>query len=180
MSHPRVRPVFEVMLGVGPEQFYAALREDLARDGVKCRGQVFAKGALLRMKDGEKRVWSPALHVQVEERERVGGGSGSGGIGSGGGGWVLKCRFSPSSPVWTAFIAVYLGLACAAIGAASYGGAQMILGVTPWAFWGVPVAIVVAGFVHGAAFLGQGLGAEDMYEMRRFVEGVGERVGVTG
>ena len=64
--------------------------------------------------------------------------------------------------------------AIAAIGAGCYGGAQLILGEAPWAFWGVPVAVVLAGFVYGAAFIGQGLGAEDMYELRSVVDRIAD------
>lgn len=165
-----MRPVFERPMHVEPSVFLAILQQALAQSGGRpgeCRGQVFGKGAILRLCDAECRVWSPALHLAVEPLD--GDGSGDGSVGAGRP-WRLRGTFSPSSPVWTAFVAIYLALACVGIGAACWGGAQMILKDPPWAFVGVPIALLLAGFTYGAAFIGQGLGAEDMYTMRTFVE----------
>jgi hypothetical protein len=146
---------------VAPEAFYAVLDQALAKGDGPCRGQVFQGGAILRVRGGEQRVWSPALHLHVE--------------GDAAGPWVLHGRFSPSSPVWTAFVAIYLSLACIGLGAACYGGAQMTMDQTPWAFVGAPIAAALAAFTHGAAYVGQGLGADDMYELRAFVERIADR-----
>lgn len=157
-----------------PSAFLARLQQALSRSGGgpgECRGQVFGKGAILRLCDAECRVWSPALHLAVEPLD---GAASSDGSVRAGGPWRLRGTFSPSSPVWTAFVAIYLGLTCAGIGAACWGGAQMILKEPPWAFVGVPIALLLAGFTYGAAFIGQGLGAEDMYTMRTFVERVAD------
>ncbi len=162
MSKPRMRPVFERQLPVPPAVFYATLANALANGQCGCRGQIHAHGALLRLRSGDQRVWSPALHLEV--------------TGDTTGPWLLHGRFSPSSPVWTAFIAIYIALACVFLAAISYGGAQMILGEPAWAFWGAPLAVALAGFTYGAAFIGQGLGAEDMYELRSFVECVADQV----
>lgn len=161
MGKPRMRPEFVLPLPAPPRAFFAQLETQL-RGHATCRGRIFAGGALLRLHSAEQRVWSPALHLQGE-----GGDDGP---------WQLRGRFSPSSPVWTAFLAIYLLLACAALGAGCYGGAQMILGETPWAFVGVPIALALAAFTYGAAFIGQGLGAEDMYELRTFVDAIATAV----
>lgn len=166
-----MRPVFERSMNGEPSVFLASLRQALDQSGGRpgeCRGQVFGKGAILRLCDAECRVWSPALHLAVEP---LAGGRDDGDAAvRAGQPWRLRGTFSPSSPVWTAFVAIYLGLACAGIGAACWGGAQMIMKDPPWAFVGVPIALLLAGFTYGAAFIGQGLGAEDMYTMRTFVE----------
>ncbi|MCA8963267.1 MAG: hypothetical protein H6838_14425 [Planctomycetes bacterium] len=159
MSQPRMRPEFTRPLPGPAADFLAALGAALREPAGAARGQTFAGGAILRLRDGHERLWSPALHLHIEEEA---------------GAPLLRGRFSPSSPVWTAFVAIYLVLAIAAIGAGCYGGAQLILGEAPWAFWGVPVAVVLAGFVYGAAFIGQGLGAEDMYELRSVVDRIAD------
>ncbi|MBL8739316.1 MAG: hypothetical protein JNL12_23010 [Planctomycetes bacterium] len=170
MARPRMRPVFERPMHGEPSAFLASLQQALARSGGRpgeCRGQVFGKGAILRLCDAECRVWSPALHLAVEPLD---GEAGSDGRVSAGQPWRLRGTFSPSSPVWTAFVAIYLALACVGIGAGCWGGAQLIMKEPPWAFVGVPIALLLSGFTYGAAFIGQGLGAEDMYTMRTFVE----------
>ena len=156
MGSPRVRPEFVLPLDGEPAVFFVRLAAALAAADATVRGQTFAGGAILRLRSADQRVWSPALHLYAEGDATTG--------------FRVRGRFSPSSPVWTAFVAIYLGLACVLLAAASYGGAQLILDETPWAFVGVPVALLLAGFTYGAAFLGQGLAVEDMYELRTFVE----------
>lgn len=158
MPQPRMRPEFSRPLGMPPAAFYAALERALAEPASRCRGQLFASGAILRLRGDEQRVWSPALHLHV--------------VDAADGSRELRGRFTPSSPVWTAFLAIYLVLACVGIGAGSYGGAQMIMQDSPWALLGVPIALALAGFTYGAALIGQGLGAPDMYELRSFVDRV--------
>ncbi|MGK0156529.1 MAG: hypothetical protein ACI9SE_003498 [Neolewinella sp.] len=159
-----MRPTFECALQGDANAFYHSLDEALAEPGAPCRGMAFGgevkSGAILRGHEADQHFWSPALHLHVfTDREPS----------------VVIGRFSPSSPVWTGFIAIYLSLACIGIGAGSYGGAQMIMGNEPWAFVGVPIAIALAAFTYGAAFIGQGLGSEDMYQLHRFVDQVVER-----
>ncbi|MBL8727601.1 MAG: hypothetical protein JNM25_04160 [Planctomycetes bacterium] len=156
MTRPRARPEFVMPLPVAPARFFAALQSALADAAGNCRGQTFAGGAILRLRTAEQRVWSPALHLYGE--------------GDAAGPWQLRGRFSPSSSVWTAFLAIYLVLAIGAIAAACYGAAQLTLRETPWAFAGVPAALLLAGLTYGAAFIGQGLAAEDMYELRTCVD----------
>lgn len=162
MALPRMRPKFSQRLDASPEAFYAALETALQTPGVPCVGARFGEGheggAILRRQEADQHVWSPALHLHID--------------GHGDGPHTLHGRFSPSSPVWTAFVAIYLSLTCIAICCACYGGAQMILDEDPWAFVGVPIALALAGFTYGAAFIGQGLGSDDMYELRHFVDAV--------
>ncbi|MHC5062802.1 MAG: hypothetical protein ACYTG5_02375 [Planctomycetota bacterium] len=156
MSTPRVRPIFRQRLSVEPRVFLDRLEEAIRDLEGRCRGLMLSDGAILKIRREERRIWSPALHLQLELE-----GDGPG---------EVVGRFSPSSPVWTAFIAIYIGLACLALGAVSYGYAQVLVEETAWAFFGVPLAALLAGLTYGAAFIGQGLGAEDMHELRSFVE----------
>lgn len=153
-----MRPELVEPLGIGPDTFYAELERTLTRDGATCRGRVFDGGAILRVREREEHVWSPALHLFVERRDADGG-------------WEVRGRFSPSSPVWMFFMFVYLALLCVGVCAACWGGVQIFMGETPWAFWGAPIVVALAAFTYGAAFIGQGLGAEDMHELRTVVEG---------
>ncbi|MEZ6036489.1 MAG: hypothetical protein R3F29_03340 [Planctomycetota bacterium] len=161
---PRIRPEFELALPLTPQRFYAALDEALARPDANCRGLRFGDGdadgggIILRRLEQDAHVWSPALYVHVERTDD--------------GGHKVRGRFSPSSPVWTAFVAIYLALACTGIACACYGGAQLTMDQEPWAFVGVPITLLLAGFTYGATFIGQGLGADDMHQLRCFVERV--------
>ncbi len=156
--------MFEVPLAAAPDVFWLALAKALVRHDGPCRGQTFTGGAILRLRDADQRVWSPALHLHIDAAEGAGPAR-------------VHGTFTPSSPVWTALIAAYLGLATVGIGTACWGGAQMVMGKPPWAFVGVPIVLVAAGLVYGAAFIGQGLAASDMHALRSFVERVVDEVG---
>lgn len=158
MVKHRVRPVFVRPLPVEPAEFFRALADSQEGGGV-CRVCVFETGAIVRLRESDRHFWSPALHLHGE---------------FGPDGVELHGRFSPSSPVWTGFLASYLVLACIAIACACYGWAQLTVDETPWAFVGVPAAVVAGGLVYGAAFIGQGFGASDMYELRSHVDHVAE------
>lgn len=175
MTRPRMRPVFVRAMPGEPGAFLAGLQRGLdAATGKpgECRGKVFRNGAILRLCDAECRLWSPALHLAVEDSP-----DGPSQLGvAAANGWQLRATFSPSSPVWTAFVGIYIALTLLGLGAACWGGAQLIMSEPPWAFVGVPIALLLAGFTYGAAFIGQGLGAEDMYALRTFVEHVADEV----
>lgn len=166
MTSPRMRPVFARTFAGSPEAFWDRLGESLRGEDGGVRGQTFDGGAILRLRHSDRHVWSPALYVHVEQDDA--------------GRVLVRGRFSPSSPVWTAFVAIYLVLLCLAMAAGSYGGAQLILDEYPWAFWGVPLAVVLAAFTYGAAFIGQGLSSDDMYRLRAFVDAVVETAGDAG
>ena len=60
---------------------------------------------------------------------------------------VARGRFGPHPHLWTLFVAIYAHLAFVGLAGAVYGG-----------------------LVYLSAFLGQGLGADEMYRLRAFVE----------
>jgi hypothetical protein len=45
-----------------------------------------------------------------------------------------------------------------------------MLGGPIWMMWAAPASLALIGFIYGAAFIGQGLSNEEMYELRSFVE----------
>ena len=91
---------------------------------------------------------------------------------------TLLGRFAPHPNVWTGFMAGYGVLSMVALLSIVYAYVQWSLGHAPWAALGFPAALALMGFEYGAAFIGQGLGAEQMYTLRRLLDEVlegGER-----
>jgi uncharacterized iron-regulated membrane protein len=86
------------------------------------------------------------------------------------GGRQLIGRFHPHPNVWTGFMALFGIIAMLGIGGVMYGFAQMTVDQRPWGLWAGPIAAALIAFVYGAAFIGQGLSADEMHEMRSFVE----------
>lgn len=61
-------------------------------------------------------------------------------------------------------------LALVGVAAMMLGVSQWLVEQPPWALLLVPGAAALAAFVYGAAFIGQGLGAEQMYTLRSLVD----------
>ena len=150
-----MRPRFELQLPVNRERWLGALQSLLDEGDGALRGQVFRKHAVVQMQDRERTFWSPYLNLEVEDEPD---------------GSAIHGRFSPHPNVWTMFMGVYILLAILALGGLSYGIVQYTLGQSPWAFVIVPAAVAMFGFVYGATLIGQGLGAEQMYTMRRLID----------
>lgn len=100
-------------------------------------------------------VWSPQLTLDLSESD---------------GGTRIRGRFAPHPHVWSLYLAVHAVGAFGTIGAAMVGTSQHLARQSPWALWALPIAPVLAALVWAFAFVGQGLGAEQMYTLRRFVD----------
>ena len=60
------------------------------------------------------------------------------------------------------------------LGAGLFGLSQHLAGDSPWALWILPAAPLMALLVWSLAFVGQSLGGEQMYALRRFIESATE------
>ncbi|MEZ4393240.1 MAG: hypothetical protein R3A48_19320 [Polyangiales bacterium] len=150
-----MRPTFEIPLAVDPQEVLAQLRRRLRDTDCHADGSVLRQGAEIHTSGARQHFWSPTLSVQIERREEQ---------------TVLRGRFAPSPSVWMLFVGIYGIVAMGGLAALMYGVSQVMLGWSPWAFWGVPAAAALGAFVYGAVFIGQGLGAEEMHMQRSVVE----------
>ena len=155
-----MRPRFELQTATEPADALAAIGALIAREN-DVRGKVFRKTAVMWLHRNERRFYSPWLNVDVESRE---------------GGARIQARFSPHPNVWTGFMAGYGVLSLITLGALVYGYVQWTLGKPPWALAIAPAAIALIGFEYGAAFIGQGLAAEQMHVLHSHLE----RLATTG
>jgi ABC-type Na+ efflux pump permease subunit len=156
-----MRPTFEIALPAGDTAVLDRLRDRLARDDVDLMGQVVEGHAMLKLPRARRSMLSPVLNLELAERED--------------GTPLLRGRFSPQPNVWTGFMAIYGVLAMIGLGGLMYGFAKMTVDESPAAMLLLPICLALIGFVYGAAFIGQGLTADDMYEMRAFVEEIAVR-----
>lgn len=151
---PRMRPVYECALPVPGERVLAVIEQRIKRKSGPVAGWVQAGQAELFLPD-DLRFFSPALHLYAIERD---------------GQPALRGRFAPLPQVWIVFVGVYFILAMIALGGLMWGISELVLGHRPWPFLAMPAAAALAGFVYGAAFIGQGLSAPQMFQLRSFVE----------
>lgn len=164
--------MFEVPLRVEGAAVLRAVRAGLATGDGPIEGVVLQAQAELTTRKAEAHFWSPYLSVEVTEGDD--------------GAWSLKGRFAPEPNVWILFMGIYGILGMCALAGVMFGVSQVIVRESPWGFAAVPAALALIGFTYGAAFIGQGLGAEEMYRLRSFVDDCvaaaerGEVVGAEG
>lgn len=100
-------------------------------------------------------MWSPQLRLELSEVD---------------GHTEIHARFSPHPHVWTLYVVIHAFGAFGTLGAGVFGLSQHLAGQSPWALWALPISPILAALVWALAFIGQALGAEQMYMLRRFVE----------
>lgn len=161
-QRPRMRPSFRIPVTGDPAAVLGAMERRLASGRAAIGGQVLRDHAYLRVHRDRRSLLSPCLNVKVVESDE---------------GPLLQGRFSPSPNVWTGFMAIYGVLACCGIGGLMLGWAQTTVDEHPWGFYLFPAALLLMAFVYGAAVIGQGLTADEMYDLRAFVDRTIEEAG---
>ena len=153
---PRARPRFSLDLRLAPEVVVERVRKHLEVDaGVS--GVVFRRTVLLTVRDEDTHFWSPHLDVQLDDGQD--------------GGTRLTAMFAPHPQIWTSFIAVQALFAFLSMGAAVWLTSALILGQDPTvAIGSLGLMLFGGGFAYGAAYVGQGLGSEQMYVLRAFLD----------
>ncbi len=114
--------------------------------------------AELFVPETERRIWSPWLSVTAEDGD--------------GGGSVVRGRFGPHPAVWTLYMFFAFALGFALLVGATWGYAQWAMEITPWAWYSIPVILVLGALLYGVSLVGQRLGAAQMGSLRRTLEGL--------
>jgi len=152
-----MRPTFDLQLRATTPAVLEALRRALEAADAPVAGVVGRKAADLWMPPGVEHYWSPTLTLSFDGDDDKA---------------QLHGRFGPRASVWTMFMAIYGLIAMAGVAASMWGVSQWMMQREPWALLGVPASVALFGFVYGAVFIGQGLGAAQMYTLHSFVDRV--------
>jgi hypothetical protein len=156
MQRPRARPTFTMQLPITPEAVCERVTAQLAACGGKVTGSVLRRTISLTVCEANTHFWSPHLDVQLE------------GVGEG---TRVYAVFAPHPQIWTAFIALQLLFGLLSVGAGVWVTSMLMLHRD----LGLALAALAAmlfggGFSYGAAYVGQGIGSEQMYELRAFLD----------
>jgi hypothetical protein len=158
MSRPRARPRFSLELPLTPEQIIERVQLRLAGRDCPVTGSVFRRTLLLTVHAQARHFWSPHLDVQLADVPT--------------GGTRLTAVFAPHPQIWTSFVAVQFLFGLLSVGAGVSVISMVTLGRDPWwALASLGAMLFGGGFAYGAAYVGQGLGSEQMYELRAFLDG---------
>ncbi len=152
---PSLRPRFRLTVPLTADAVVERFRRALSSPGCPLVGAATMRHVQLALPASERTTWSPTLDLMLSDTDE---------------GALLHGRIGPHPHIWTMFLGIHALVAFAGLGGLMYGLAQWTIGGTPWALWAVPVALALHAFVAGAAFIGQGLGADQAHRVRAFVE----------
>lgn len=155
MDRPRHRPRFEQAVALPADRVSRMLAHGLQTSDCPCVGMVRSRHAWIHIRDDERHFWSPTLDLTLEEVPD---------------GTLLRGRFAPHPNIWTFFMFVYAALTVTSCIAAMLGLSQAMLGQPPVGLAAALAGVALIGFVYGAAFIGQGLGSEQMAQIRLFLD----------
>ena len=161
-SPPRMRPQFVIPVQGDGQVVLDRLKEKLEAPDAKFYGQVRGRYAFARLPEERRTLLSPHLNLELRDSET---------------GTILHCRFSPRPNVWTGFMALFFFLGMAGLGGLIYGLAELMGDGPTWPIWLAPASLALIAFIYGAAFIGQGLSNDEMYELRALVERTVTEVG---
>jgi hypothetical protein len=143
-------------LPLAPEVVVERVRRHLEVDR-SVSGAVFRRTILMTVSDEQTHFWSPHLDVQLDDGAD--------------GGTLLTALFTPHPQIWTSFIAVQALFGFLSVGAAVWLTSTLMLGHDPTvAAASLGLLLVGGGLAYGAAYVGQGLGSEQMYQLRAFLD----------
>ena len=161
MANLKMRPRFAIDVRCDVETLVKVLGEGIARTDPPLEGHFDPARCVLRIPGGRRYLWSPELDVTFEPLE---------GREDPSDGLRVRCLFTPRPAVWTVFAFCYAVIAFVGMAGGFYGLAQLTMGHPPRAFWITVGAAGLIAAIYGATFMGQGLAATQMYEMRRYLD----------
>jgi hypothetical protein len=157
MERPRARPRFSFETALSADEVGRRVGEALARGDGRVMGSVHPRTLSLAITPALRHFWSPHLDVQLTVLP--------------GGGTRVAGLFAPHPQLWTAFVAVQFLFALLSVGAGVFLISRLTLGgdlLPPvLALGGM---LFGGGFSYGAAYVGQGFGSEQMYDLRAFLD----------
>ena len=159
-QRPRMRPRFRIPVSGDGSAVLEQLSNQLKAPDTRLVGQIVRGHAFLQLSEERRSPLSPFLNLELTEGPE---------------GTLLCGRYSPAPNVWTGFMALYIFLGLCGFAGLMYGWAQTTVDEFPWGFLVFPGALALMAFVYGAAVIGQGLTADEMYDLRAFVDRAVER-----
>lgn len=154
-SGAALRPRFTINVKLDPDEVTAALQRALEHEFSGVEGFARDRHAQINIPAAEHNFWSPELQIEVEPAE---------------GGAQLIGKIGPHSRVWTMFMMAHGAIAISAGFGVLFGLSQWMLDQPPTGLLAIPAALLLHAFVAGAAFIGQGLGADHTFRLREFVQ----------
>ena len=160
MSSVQLRPTFHLESDLTTEEVVRRIQGSFSnRTGTSSsndyQGQFTGNHAMISILEAKRHFWSPWMHLEIRNDEQH---------------RIIAGRFSPHPSIWTGFMFAFLAIACLTMFAAMFGVSQQMSGQTPWAYYVIPICLLVAAVLWFVSKTGQALAHDEMEQMRSKIE----------
>lgn len=157
MSSFRIRPRFQKLTPLSPEEFQIKLKAKQAQSNNECIAHITNGYASIRMPKAGQHFWSPQLNLTFEAQSN---------------GTLIRGLYGPNPSVWTIFLFSYATLAVLGFFAGMMGLSQISLDMEAPVLWVLPVFAGLAVLLYIIAQMGQKIGAAQMFTIHHFFEDI--------
>ena len=160
MSTVQMRPTFLLETELNDKEVMQRLANSFSRrsDGhepVSYHGQFTGHHGMISIDGASRHFWSPWMHLEVRSTEQ---------------GRQVMGRFSPHPSIWTGFMFSFLMISVLILFAAMFGVSQQLSNQSPWAYYFIPLGLLVIAVLWFVSKAGQKLAQAKMEQMRTRLE----------
>ena len=154
-SQMRIRPRFRQVVDQSMQAIKDKVRRSLDADQDICTGEIVQNHVILKIPKSKQHYWSPQLTLQLEDQD---------------GKTLIRGLYGPKPSVWTMFVFFYSAIGFFTVMGLLFGISQWMLKMNAWALWSVPVGVLLMFGFFMISKIGQGLGKDQMEELKSFVD----------
>lgn len=158
MSSLRIRPRFREELPLSISEYKLQLSKALDESS-EFSGLVSERYAVIKIPPAERHYWSPQLALTIEPYEDKEG-------------IFIRGLYGPKPSVWAVFFMSYAALGVLSLFVGVFGLSQLLLEKPAPILWLIPLFTLIALILYLVAQAGQKVGAEQMFRIHHFYEGL--------
>ncbi len=155
MSAVQMRPTFLLETPLPTAELMRRIRDRVANSADDYHGQFTSNHVMISLTPSKRHFWSPWMNLEVRDADQV---------------RQIFGRFSPHPSIWTAFMFSYLSIAVIIFFALMFGISQQLSGQSPWAYFTIPLGVLLAAVLWFASKAGQKLAQVEMQQLRGMLE----------
>lgn len=157
MSSFRIRPRFKhLMEGIQKENLETKICEELEKDGQFTFSHL-PDHVYIRIHPDTRHIWSPELHLSFEQQDND---------------VIVRGLYGPNPTIWGFFFLGYAAIGILSLFLGMWGASLWSLGKDASILWGLPVLGAIALAMYIISQAGQKLGAQQMFDIHHFYEGI--------
>ena len=156
MNELQLRPRFELISSVEPNDVLRRVAAALADENASVAGRVFESSAVLKMHEADLRFWSPQLQLSIDPHLPEGS--------------LIHGLFGPRPAVWGLFVALYAAIGFTTLMGVIFGYSQFTLGQGGSALWSGPIGLLAGGLSYLIARTGRRFGTDQMHQLQAFLD----------